>query len=126
MAVGLNELPARLLKDFHEWRREIEERKDNSIAEEMDNYNSISVLSVVSKVLERKVHTQWYRFFHEKKILSPYQCGFRKGCSTESAVISFIDYIYTSMDQGLLTSAVFIKLRKASHWINHELLLEKW
>ena len=73
----------------------------------MDTYRLISVLPVVSKVLERAVHTQLYRFLHEMKILSPYQCGFRKGHSTESAVISLTDNIRRNMDQGILTGAVF-------------------
>ena len=73
----------------------------------MDTYRSISALPVVSKVLERAVHTHLYRFLHEMKILSPYQCGFRKGHSTESAVISLTDNIRRNMDQGILTGAVF-------------------
>ena len=54
-----------------------------------------------------------------------YQCGFRKGHSTDLAVLSFTDSIRRSTDQGLLTGAVFIDLRKALDTVDHDLLLEK-
>jgi sarcosine oxidase/L-pipecolate oxidase len=79
----------------------------------MDNYRPISVLCISSKILERVIHSQLYRFLEETKVLSPYQCGFRKDYSTEFATISFTDSIRRSMDQGMMTGAVFIDLKKA-------------
>ena len=97
----------------------------NGKANDMDNYRPISILPTLSKVLERVVHAQLYDFLAKEKLLSPYQCGFRKGHSTELAVLSFTDSIRRSMDQGLLTGAVFIDLRKAFNTVDHDLLLEK-
>ena len=69
----------------------------------MDNYRPISVLPVVSKVLERAVHHQLHSFLSEHKLLSPFQCGFRKNHSTEFAAIAFSDYIRWGMGRYLLT-----------------------
>ena len=91
----------------------------------MDNYRPISVLPVVSKVLERVVHHQLHSFLSEHKLLSPSQCGFRKNHSTEFAAIAFSDYIWRGMDLGLLTRAVFIDLRKAFDSVDHEILISK-
>lgn len=41
-------------------------------ADEMDNYRPISILSVLSKVLERAVHIQLYKYLQQNKILSPH------------------------------------------------------
>ena len=59
------------------------------------------------------------------KLLTPYQCGFRKGLSTESGVISFTDTIRRNIDQGCLKGSVFINLRKAFDIVVHKFLLEK-
>ena len=54
-----------------------------------------------------------------------YQCGFRKNNSTEFAALSFAETIWTNIDQGRLTGAVFTGLRKAFDTIRHDLLLDK-
>ena len=82
------------------------------LSTDMDNYRPISVLPVVSKVLERIVHHQLHSFLSEHKLLNPYQCGFRRNHSTKFAAIAFLDYIRRRTDLGLLTGAVFIDLRK--------------
>ena len=77
---------------------------------EMDNYRPISILSTASKVMENAVHSQLRLFLKTHTILSPFECGFRKGHSTEFAAISLTDNIRQGMDQGLLTGSVFIRL----------------
>ena len=57
-------------------------------AYDMDNYRPISVLCISSKIFERAIHSQLCGFLEKNKLLSPYQCGFRKRYSTELATIS--------------------------------------
>ena len=75
--------------------------------------------------MERAVHFQLCSHLSEHKILSPYQFGFRKAHSTEFATISLTDTIRRNIDQGLLTGAVFIELRKAFDTVDHAVLLKK-
>ena len=46
--------------------------------DDMDNYRPISILSAISKLLQRAVHVQLYEHLHEYNILTPYQSCFRK------------------------------------------------
>lgn len=93
--------------------------------QELDNYRPISVLPVVSKLLERAVHIQLYAHLSQNQLLNPYQCGFRKLHSTETAAISFVDTIRRNIDHGMMTGAVFIDLQKAFDTVNHKRLLHK-
>ena len=52
----------------------------------MENYRTISVLPVLSKVNERIIHQQLYVYFETNELLSRRQFGFRKGSSTQHAV----------------------------------------
>ena len=78
--------------------------------EEMDNYRSISLLSVISKIAEKVVYHQLFSYLNANNLLSSCQSGFRKNFSTETSVTSFLDEICRNMDSGLLTGAVFIDL----------------
>ena len=91
----------------------------------MDNYRPISVLPVLSKVFERIVHNQLYTYLEENNLLSDCQFGFRRKSSTVHAVTYFSDLIKTSMDEGKLTGAVFVDLRKAFDTIDHATLIAK-
>ena len=56
--------------------------------------------ALLSEVLQRAVRLQLYSYPQQHKILSPYQCGFRKYHSTESAPLSVSGNIRGNMDQG--------------------------
>ncbi len=57
--------------------------------DEASNYRPISVLPIISKIMERIVglHDQLYKFIEENNILNKWQSGFRPGYSTETAMI---------------------------------------
>ena len=52
------------------------------------NYRPISILPTVSNIFETILFNQLKRF--SNKFLSPLLCGFRKGCSTQYALINLL------------------------------------
>ncbi len=91
----------------------------------MSNYRPITVLPVLSKILERFVHTQIYNYQTENKILSSQQFGFRPKLSTSTALALFTDRILENNDNGHLTASVFLDLSKAFDTVDHAILLHK-
>ena len=90
-----------------------------------DNYRPISLLPVISKVLEKVVFLQVYDYFVENKLLYDSQYGFRKLHSTEYAALEFTDKIITNLDEGKLPLAIFLDLSKAFDTIDHSILIHK-
>ena len=58
-------------------------------------------------------------------ILSPNQCGFRKGFSTQHCLISLIEKWKKSIDNGGAFGALITDLSKAFDCLSHELLIAK-
>ena len=90
-----------------------------------DNYRPISILNIISKVVERVVFDQLSNYLEENNLLSDYQYGFRKKRSTKDAVTKFTDHIRKNMDSSKVTGALYMDLRKAFDTVNHSCLLHK-
>ena len=91
----------------------------------MCNYRPISLLPTLSKVLEKVVHNRLYTFCMKQNVLYENQFGFRKGHSTEHAILNFVAKVVNAMDNKKLTMAIFLDLSKAFDTIDHNILLAK-
>jgi retron-type reverse transcriptase len=91
----------------------------------LENYRPISVLSVVSKILEKCVHNQLYQYLTSCNFLTNCQSGVRVNHSTSTALRHFQDYILKNMDNGIATGVIFLDLKKAFDTVNHNILLNK-
>ena len=83
------------------------------------------MLSIVSKIIERAVHDQIYSYLSVNNFLSSSQSGFRSQYSTATTVIDVQDYILKNMDEGKVTGAIFLDLKKAFDTVSHSLLIDK-
>ena len=89
------------------------------------NYRPISLLPLISKIIEKVVHDQTQTFLDENKILYRFQSGFRKHFSTDSCLSYLNNKIATSFESGPHTGMILIDLQKAFDTINHEILINK-
>ena len=70
-----------------------------------DNYRSISILPILSKIIEKAVHWQVKRFLEVNKFLSKFQFGFRPKLSTKLAATPLFDEIRQHVDEGKVVGA---------------------
>lgn len=77
------------------------------------NYRPISVLTSMSKILEKLLNNRLKKFLEQNQILSEAQYGFRSGRSTEDAVNHLIDFVTSKVDAKQKCLGVFLDLAKA-------------
>ena len=82
------------------------------------------MLPVLSKVLERVVHTKTSVYLNRLGLLYKHQYGFRRGRSTVKAVGHLNNSMLDDMDGGKVTGMLFLDIVKAFDSINHKILPE--
>lgn len=92
-------------------------------ASDPSNYRPISVLPVVSKVIERHMHKSLYAFIMDNNLLYSRQSGFCRMYSTETALIKLVDDLLFGLDNNHVCGMVLVDYRKAFDMVDHKLLL---
>ena len=75
------------------------------------NYRPVSILKSVSKLFEKMIQSQLNTFFDEK--LSQHLCGYRKGYTTQYALLKLIESWKKYRDNNGYSAAVLMDLSKA-------------
>ena len=89
-----------------------------------EKYRPVSVLPVVSKILERPIlHKQMS--LHVDRFLTPYLCGYRKRFSIQQALILLLEKWKAILDKKGYAGAILMDLSKAFDTLNHDLLIAK-
>ena len=147
-APGIDEIPSRLLKD----RAEILAKPTSNIINlsiklstfrdkckiaklitsfkkgskiDPKNYRPISLLPLLSKLIEKAIHIQAQEYLDKHGMLYKFQSGLRKNFSTDSCLVQLRDFIINGMDKGLHTGMTLIDLHKAFDTLDHDILLKK-
>ena len=75
----------------------------------MGYYRPVSILSIISKVLENVIYEQVDEYLTKSEFLLNYQSGFRRKFSTETCRLHMTDY---NIDKGNLAGMVLLTFRK--------------
>ena len=89
------------------------------------NYRPISVLPVISKIIEKHITKHLFAYLNKYDIIHKSQSGFRKNHSCSTALFSLLDKWLKNIDKREITGTVFFDLRKAFDVVDHEILLKK-
>ena len=89
------------------------------------NFRPISILPILSKLLERHVANHLFEFLNSPGLLATKQSGFRPKHSCETALHPMVDDWVNHIFQSEVVGILYIDFCKAFDLVDHNLLLEK-
>lgn len=91
---------------------------------EMSNYRPLSLLPTISKMYEKAMYNRLITYLDSNNLIDHSQHGFRKGKSTKTATVQFVESIVDAIDRGEKCVGVFMDLKRAFDTVCHKTLLD--
>ena len=97
-------------------------KEDSSLPK---NYRPVSLLPIISKILERAVYNQLVKYLEENGILHQSHHGFRKGHSTTTALLEMHSTWVEAVEADKITAVIMLDLSAAFDLVDKEILIRK-
>lgn len=91
----------------------------------LSNYRPISILSFVSKLLERVAAKQFVSHLESQLLFVPVQSAYRSHHSTETALLKVLNDLLTSVDRGDAAILALLDQSAAFDTVDHRILLDR-
>ena len=98
-------------------------KKPSLDSEILKNYRPVSNLSFVSKVIEKVIAARLIDHMTANSLMDPYQSAYRKGHSTETALVRVHNDIVSAVDKGFGVCLILLDLSAAFDTVDHNILL---
>ena len=89
------------------------------------NYRPVSLLPVLSKVLERCIFLQITDYLEDNHLLHPSHHGFRAQHSTASALIQMFDTWIEAYEENEVSAVIMLDMSAAFDVVDHDILIGK-
>lgn len=93
--------------------------------QQFTNYRPISLLPVISKILEKIIYIRLNDHLDSNSVLNDSQFGFRKGMSTYMPLTLLQEKITNAFERNDMVCGLFLDLQKAFDTVNVDILLNK-
>ena len=93
--------------------------KSSSNTDNPTNYRPISLLPIISKLLEKHIYSVVLEHLTERRMLTDDQWGFSPGKSTATALLSSLNDILKLLESDADVSLIVFDLRKAFDSVPH-------
>uniref|UniRef100_A0A1Y1LAR2 Reverse transcriptase domain-containing protein n=1 Tax=Photinus pyralis TaxID=7054 RepID=A0A1Y1LAR2_PHOPY len=92
---------------------------------DLNNYRPISLLSVISKIMEKAMKARLLRYLQSHNLIANNQYGFQQNKNTSVAIWNFMENIVKAMAEKQFVLGIFCDLSKAFDCVDHNIMLEK-
>ena len=99
--------------------------KEGKTASDPNSYRPVSLISGISKVMEKMITRRLSWVTEKNHTLRDSQCGFRKGKTTEDLILRLEHEVRSSLVNRKVSIAVFFDLKQAFDNVDIDLLLYK-
>ena len=89
------------------------------------NYQPISLISSLSKLMDKIMHPRLYSFLEKNSLLFEQQYGFQNKLFTNHGHIEIMSKIQTAFDKVIFACGINVDFKKAFHTVNHEFSFNK-